>query len=153
MESAALENLNITEKKGKLDNIIIFEISDYDNSYKQISIEDFLEKIKNNEQKSKNNHSVINYASLTINTDSTEVYEDGIKIDLSPKEYKLLRLFIDNKGKILTSEQIINCVWGIAYANAGMLRVAIKRLRNKIDPDNIYLKTIRGKGYMLEDIQ
>lgn len=150
MESTAFENLNnITEK---LDNIVIFEISDDDNTYKQISIEDFLDKIKNNEQKSKKDHNFIKYASLTINTDSTEVYKDEIKIELSPREYKILRLFIDNKGKILTNEQIINCVWGIAYANAGMLRVAIKRLRNKIDPDNTYLKTIRGKGYMLADI-
>lgn len=150
MEIAAFENVN--QRMEKLDNIVIFEISDYDNTYKQISIEDFLERLKNNELKIKKNQNVINYASLTINIDTYEIYNDEVKIELSSKEYKLLRLFIDNKGKILTNEQIINCVWGVAYANAGMLRVAIKRLRNKIDPDNIYLKTIRGKGYLLADI-
>ena len=147
MESAAPENLNKIK-----DNIIIFEISHKDNTYKQISIEEFIDKLKNDETKLRRKLNIISYASLAINIDSTEVYKDGMKIELSPREYKMLRLFIDNKGKILTNEQIINCVWGIAYANAGMLRVAIKRLRNKIDPDNEYLKTIRGKGYILIDL-
>ncbi|MGD9567026.1 MAG: winged helix-turn-helix domain-containing protein [Sedimentibacter sp.] len=150
MESVAFDNLN--KRVEKLDTIIIFEMSGNDNTYKQISIEDFLEKLKNNELKIKKNQNVINYASLTINIDTYEAYNNELKIELSPREFKMLRLFIDNKGKILTNEQIINCVWGIAYANAGMLRVAIKRLRNKIDPDNKYLKTIRGKGYLLADI-
>lgn len=149
MESAVIENLN--KIKEKLDNIIIFEICRDDNTYKQISIDEFLEKLKNNEIRYKKKSNIINYASLAINIDSTEVYKDGIKIELSSREYKMFRLFIDNKGKILTNEQIINCVWGIAYANAGMLRVAIKRLRSKIDPDSEYLKTIRGKGYILID--
>lgn len=146
MESAAPENLNKIK-----DNIIIFEISHKDNTYKQISIEEFVEKLKNNEIKIRKKLNILNYASLAINIDSTEVYKDGIKIELSPREYKMLRLFVDNKGKILTNEQIINCVWGIAYANAGMLRVAIKRLRSKIDPGNEFLKTVRGKGYILID--
>lgn len=151
MEIAAIDNSDNVAKK--LDNIVIFEISDNDNSYKQISVDDFLDRLKNNGLKIKKQQNFINYANLTINIDTYEVYTDEIKIELSPREYKMLRLFIDNKGKILTSEQIINCVWGVAYANAGMLRVAIKRLRNKIDPNNAYLKTIRSKGYMLADIQ
>jgi len=150
VESAIFENIQNTDEK--LDNFVILQINSNDNSYKQISIEDFLEKLNNIELKSQKNKNVINYGLLTINTDSSEVYRDKVKIDLSPKEYKMFHLFIDNKGKILTNEQIINCVWGIAYANAGMLRVSIKRLRNKVDPDNKYLKTIRGKGYMLTDI-
>ncbi|MDD4088270.1 MAG: response regulator transcription factor [Tissierellia bacterium] len=150
MESAIFENIQDIDEK--LDNFVILEINNNDNSYKQISIGDFLEKIKNVELGLKKDKNIIRYGTLTINTDSSEVYKDEIKIELSPREYKMFRLFIDNKGKILTNEQIINCVWGIAYANAGMLRVAIKRLRNKIDPDNKYLKTIRGKGYILTDI-
>lgn len=134
----------------KFDNFVILEVNNDDNTYKQISVEDFLKKIKNIE--SINHSNVINYDSIAINVDNSHVYKDGIKIDLSEKEYKMLRLFVDNKGKVLANEQIINCVWGIAYANAGMLRVAINRLRNKVDPNNEYIKTIRGKGYMLEDL-
>ncbi|MGB4438200.1 MAG: response regulator transcription factor [Sedimentibacter sp.] len=149
MESIASDNL--IEIKEGFENIVIFEISESDNIFKQISIEEFLEKLKNYELKSKRSTSIITYGSLKININSSDVYRDGEKIDLSPREYRLLRLFIDNKGKILTSEQIINCVWGVAYANTGMLRVAIKRLRIKIDPMNKYLKTIRGKGYIFVD--
>jgi len=150
VESIASDNLN--EINEGFENIVIFEMSEGDNIFKQISIEDFLEKLKNYELKSKRSTSIITYGSLKINTNSSDVYRDGEKIDLSPREYRLLRLFIDNKGKILTSEQIINCVWGVAYANTGMLRVAIKRLRIKIDPMNKYLKTIRGKGYIFVDL-
>lgn len=149
MESAIFENiLNINEK---LDDFVILQVNSNDNSYKQISIEDFLDKLSNIEIKLQKSKNTINYGPFTINTDSSEVYRGEIKIDLSPREYKMFLLFIDNKGKVLTSEQIINCVWGIAYADAGMLRVAIKRLRNKIDPNNKCLKTIRGKGYILKD--
>ncbi len=150
MESAISENVQVLNEK--LDNYVILEVNSDNNSYKQISVEEFLGKLKNVELKLQKQNNIINFASLTINTDNSDIFKDGIKIDLSPREYKMFRLFIDNKGKILTNEQIINCVWGIAYANAGMLRVAIKRLRNKVDPDNKYLKTIRGKGYMLLDI-
>jgi len=150
VESAISENVQVLNEK--LDNYVILEVNSDNNSYKQISVEEFLGKLKNVELKLQKQNNIINFASLTINTDNSDIFKDGIKIDLSPREYKMFRLFIDNKGKILTNEQIINCVWGIAYANAGMLRVAIKRLRNKVDPDNKYLKTIRGKGYMLLDI-
>lgn len=149
MESIATEKFyDINEK---IDNIVILEISNKDNTYKQISIKELLEKLGFNEIRLQGKTNIKNYDSLKINVDSTEVYKSGIKINLSPGEYKLLRLFIDNKGKILSNEQIINCVWGIAYANTGMLRVAIKRLRSKIDPRTEHLKTIRGKGYMLSD--
>lgn len=146
VESAIISN----DTNDTFDNFVILEINNDDNSYKQISVEDFLQKLKNIESTNRSN--VINYDSIVINADSSNVYKDGITINLSEKEYKMLRLFVDNKGKVLTNEQIINCVWGVAYANAGMLRVAINRLRNKVDPNNKYIKTIRGKGYILEDL-
>ncbi len=150
MESIATSNLNKNDED--LDNIIIFEISGNDNTYKQITVEKFLEKLKSYEYSHKKKSNIITYGSLNINFENSEVYRNNTKIDLSDREYKLLRLFIDNKGKILSSEQILNCVWSVAYANPGMLRVAIKRFRSKIDPDNQYLKTIRNKGYILVDI-
>lgn len=147
MENSASLNPSV-----KLSNIIILEVNNENNSYEQISIDEFLEILQHHNENDSISKNIINYDSFEINTFLSEVYKDGKKIDLSPGEYKLLRLFIDNKGKILTTEQIINCVWGIAYANAGMLRVAINRLRSKIDPENNYIKTIRGKGYLLRRI-
>lgn len=150
MKNAASKNPSVNAEE--LSNIIIFEECGTDKTLRQISIQEFIEKLKNYESKKNSNENIVSYGELKVSFDSSEAYRKGEKIDLSPREYKILRLFLDNKGKILSNEQIINCIWGVAYANSGMLRVAIKRLRSKIDPQNEYLKTIRGKGYKLVDL-
>lgn len=141
----------------QLKNILILELCKNNNVFKPISVEVFIKMIQaliiEDIKKCRTNDTAsINFGALEIRTGSSEVFKDGFKINLSTKEYKLLHLFIENKGMILSNEQIINCVWGIAYANTGMLRVAIRRLRSKIDPDNQYIKTVRGKGYILENL-
>lgn len=143
---------SISENPEELNNIVIFEICEADNTYKQLSIEEFLSKLKKYESNINSNENIICYGELRFSVDRLEAYRGSEKIILSPREYKMLKLFFDNKGKILSNEQIINCIWGVAYANSGMLRVAIKRLRSKIDPQNKYLKTIRGKGYKFVDL-
>lgn len=93
------------------------------------------------------------FGPIEINTDSEEVFLKGEKIELSPKEYKLLKFLIDNKEKMLTAEQILNCVWGVAYGDVNMLRVTIRRLRMKLDPDGLYIQTVRGKGYKFSSLK
>ncbi len=144
-----------------LNNILGLEMNENDYIFQPFPIEEFIEKtasyIKEGLTGIKeefagiqlNNDNVIAFGDLGINPEDHEVYKNGQKIELSPLEYKLLLFLVDNKGKILTNEQIINCVWGIAYGDVRMLRVAIRRLRSKIDPYGGYITTIRGKGYKL----
>lgn len=83
-----------------------------------------------------------------------EVYINNEKIGLTPKEYDLLRLFILNRGKMLTHKQILKDVWGPAHAdNTQYLRVYVSQLREKIEagnPEKPYIFTEPGIGYRME---
>ena len=83
-----------------------------------------------------------------------EVYLNDGKVALTPKEYDLLRLFILNRGKMLTHKQILKEVWGAAHAeNTQYLRVYVSQLREKIEvdnPDKPYIFTEPGIGYRME---
>ena len=86
-----------------------------------------------------------------------EVYLDGEKLALTPKEYELLRYLIVNRGKMLTHRQILKEVWGPAHTeDMQYLRVYIGQLREKIK-DNIaeskLIVTEPGIGYRMEIVQ
>lgn len=76
------------------------------------------------------------------------------EIALTPTEYDLLRLLMQNAGKVLTHHQLLRQVWGNAYENEmHLLRVNISNLRHKIEPDAArptYLVTEAGVGYRLK---
>jgi two-component system KDP operon response regulator KdpE len=75
------------------------------------------------------------------------------QISLTPTEYEILRLLLQNAGKVLTHRQLLRQVWGTAYeSEMHMLRVNISNLRHKIEPDPTrphYLVTESGVGYRL----
>ncbi len=75
------------------------------------------------------------------------------QIALTPTEYEILRLLLQNAGKVLTHRQLLRQVWGTAYeSEMHMLRVNISNLRHKIEPDPArphYLVTEPGVGYRI----
>jgi two-component system KDP operon response regulator KdpE len=77
----------------------------------------------------------------------------GVEISLTPTEYDLLRLLVQNRGKVLTHRQILRQVWGPTYeSESHLLRVNISNLRRKIEPDMArpsYILTEPGVGYRL----
>ncbi|NCA77894.1 MAG: response regulator transcription factor [Alphaproteobacteria bacterium] len=75
-------------------------------------------------------------ADLIMDTSTMTVTRVGKKIDLTAKEYALLKLFLTNKGKILPREQIIEKVWGIDFdPGTNIIDVYVNYLRKKIDKD------------------
>jgi two-component system KDP operon response regulator KdpE len=76
-------------------------------------------------------------------------------IELTPTEFDLLSILIQNAGKVVTQHQLIHKVWGAAYENESrLLRVNISNLRRKIEPDPnqpSYILTELGVGYRLRD--
>ena len=80
--------------------------------------------------------------------------KNGSEIFLSALEYRLLLVFFNNRGAVLSREKLLMEIWDIAgeYVNDNTLTVYIKRLRDKIedDPQNPrYIRTVRGLGYKL----
>ena len=77
-----------------------------------------------------------------------------MQIHLTPKEYDLLRVFIQNAGKVVTQRQLLEAVWGPAHVeDATYLRVYVGQLRRKIEAEgeNPIIENEPGVGYRLRD--
>ena len=88
--------------------------------------------------------------------ETMEFYKNGVQIDLSKTEQRILYLLISNPNRILTREQLLEWVWpeGTEYVEDNALSVGIRRLRDKLEDDSSnpsYIKTIYGKGYVWEN--
>ena len=99
--------------------------------------------------------SVIALGDLIIDTDKGTVTRNGQDLYLSALEYKLLLVFLNHRGQVLTRAKLLEEIWDSAgdYVGDNTLTVYIKRLREKLetDPQNpCLIKTVRGLGYKLE---
>lgn len=102
-------------------------------------------------EKTKTETKVIACAGLEMDDSSHMVTLDGQVLVLSPKEYTLLLILLENKGKVISREQLLNQVWGYDYF--GGLRTVdthINRLRIKLGDKGDTIATVRGFGYRFE---
>lgn len=99
---------------------------------------------------------IIKIKNLTVNTNEAKVYKDGTEIILTAMEYRLLLIMLNNRGKVLSRNQLLENIWDVAgdFVEDNTLTVYIKRLRDKIEeePNNPrFIKTVRGLGYVIEN--
>jgi len=94
---------------------------------------------------------VLKIGELEIDLDKQAVHVNGTLLQLTPHEFRLLRLFALNEGKLLTHRKILSEVWGTAYqTESHYLHVYVSQLRRKIERDPArprYLLTETGAGY------
>ena len=92
---------------------------------------------------------------LKVDWEKHQVSIDGKEVHLTPMEYKILKLLIDNRGKVLTHNYILSQIWGSAQGvEAANLRVFMAALRRKIekDPGNCrFILTEIGVGYRFRE--
>jgi two-component system, OmpR family, alkaline phosphatase synthesis response regulator PhoP len=92
---------------------------------------------------------------LRIDADAHQVWKDGALVELTSIEFSLLRALAQNRGRVLSREQLIEHVWGHDYfGDDRVVDVHMGRLRKKLehDPESPHLLvTVRGAGYRLED--
>ncbi|WP_448920464.1 winged helix-turn-helix domain-containing protein [Eubacterium sp.] len=89
---------------------------------------------------------------LEIDTAKHIVYANGEEINLTLKEYDLLKLFMENIGRAFTRDQLLSSVWGTEYVGeTRTVDVHIGTLRTKLGKCGDYIKTVRGVGYRMED--
>lgn len=93
----------------------------------------------------------IDFSPFKINTYSRKFFKEGIEIVLTPTEYSISKLFMENPGRAFKRDEILNLVWGYDFmGDSKIVDVNIRRLRSKIelDPsDPIYIETVWGVGY------
>lgn len=90
---------------------------------------------------------------MVVDTNKCIVVREGKKIDLSPREYRLLEFLIKNSGKVINRFEIMENVWGSGERTlSNVVDVHISHLRSKVDqgfPKRL-IRTVRGGGYILE---
>lgn len=113
---------------------------------------ELISRMKNVLRRSGRSQSVLTLGDVKLDTLGGTVAKAGEEIVLSAMEYRLLLIFLNNKGIVLSRSKLLEEIWDVAgeYVNDNTLTVYIKRLREKIesDPQNPQLiRTIRGVGY------
>ena len=95
---------------------------------------------------------VLTHKNITLNESSHQVFVDGNQIELTIKEYLLLRLFLKNPGVAFTRENLLSSVWESEYqGETRTVDVHIASLRTKLGSAGECIKTVRGVGYRMED--
>lgn len=132
-----------------------FELGADDYIAKPFRLRELASRIRNILRLTGGTGTVINLGKITVDTVKGIVSKNGKDLYLSALEYRLLLVFLNNRGRILSRPQLLEAIWDIAgeFVNDNTLTVYIKRLREKIedDPQNPdIIKTVRGLGYKVE---
>ena len=88
---------------------------------------------------------------VELDENTHEVFKAGELVELSPTEFRLLRYFMDNPGRVLSKKQILDAVWNFDFnGNNGVIESYVSYLRRKVDTtEPRLLRTVRGVGYQL----
>ena len=146
MKYPSLPVIFLSAMNSELDKVKGLELGAEDYITKPFGIMELVARVKTVLRRSVPANNVMVEDDMWINTEKMTVIKDGEKIILTPKEFQLLIVLIENKGKVLKREDLLNKVWGYDYA--GETRTVdnhIKQLRNKTQSEKI--DTVFGVGY------
>jgi len=91
----------------------------------------------------------LQYKNVTLDFPAYKAYVDGEDIDLTPREFEILRELLLHQGRILTRENLINLLWKYEfYGDERIIDTHIKNLRKKLDTE--FIDTVRGVGYRVD---
>ena len=98
-----------------------------------------------------NNSDCIEVDNFKLDLYSQSLYKENVEIDVTPKEFLLMKIFMQNPGKAFTRDELLNLVWGIDFfGDPKIVDVNIRRLRSKIEENSSkpkYIETVWGTGY------
>ena len=108
-----------------------------------------------NRRKHESAGNMLTAGDISLDIGAHRVKQDGRELNLSATEFKILQLFMSNRGFTVTKEQLMEAVWSRddQYVDGNTLAVYIRRLREKLGDDPAeprYIQTVRGVGYRWE---
>lgn len=154
-EESKVPILILTAKSEEEDEIKSFEVGANEYISKPFSLTVLLARVKNilnniHPDNISTEDSIV-FQELKIDKQSHIVTVKGNVIDLTQKEFEILIYLLDNKGKVISREQILNKIWDYDYiGDERTVDTHIKNLRVKLTEDCNIIKTIRGYGYKIE---
>ena len=145
----------LTASGDEFSTVTGFELGADDYIPKPFRPRELVSRIKNVLRLTGNTGKTVKLGDVVVDTEKGTAIKNNKDLFLSALEYRLLLVFINNRGIVLTRNQLLDAIWDVAgeYVNDNTLTVYIKRLREKIedDPTNPQIiLTVRGIGYKVE---
>ncbi len=154
-EKSNVPIIMLTARAEEVDKVLGLELGADDYITKPFSIRELMARCKANIRKMKGSlptsSSVITIGRISIDLNMYEVKKDNETLDLTVREFELLKFLITQKGQVFSRESLLEKVWGYEYyGDVRTVDVTVRRLREKIEdnPANpMYIATKRGVGY------
>ena len=163
-EKSNVPIIMLTAKEEEVDKILGLELGADDYITKPFGLRELIARIKANIRRKnmsaenasdsiayEGNENIRKFGNITIDMDRYEARKDGNPIELTLREFELLRYLAERENKVFTREQLLEDVWGYEYyGDIRTVDVTIRRLREKLEDDSAtpnYIMTKRGVGY------
>lgn len=152
----------LTAKSEEIDRVLGLEVGADDYITKPFSVREFIARVKAIFRRTKlikesisNNTSILSFEGLTVDIEKRKVEVEGIRIELSPKEFELLTLMASHPGKSYSRSDLLRLIWGYDFEGyEHTVNSHINRLRAKIESDMNhpkYILTTWGIGYKFNE--
>ncbi|OJV62317.1 MAG: DNA-binding response regulator [Clostridiales bacterium 38-18] len=158
-ESFNMPIIMLTAKEEEVDKVLGFELGADDYITKPFGMRELIARVKANIRRlalvdvevSSGSNNVISAGKLRIDLDRYEVLKEDSVIELTLREFELLKFLATQANQIFTREQLLKDVWGYEYfGDIRTVDVTVRRLREKVEDDSsepTYIMTKRGVGY------
>ncbi len=152
--------LMLTAKDQEIDKVLALEIGADDYITKPFSIYELLARIKAHLRRMQSAQqpsetAVLRGGEVELDAGRHRVTKRGSVVELAPKEFRLLQVLLENKGRVVTRQTMLDRVWGFDfYGDLQTVNVHIRWLREKIEDnpsDPKHIQTVRSRGYLFKD--
>ncbi len=141
----------LSARSEEYDKLIGFDLGIDDYVTKPFSPKELVARIKAILKRNSGTNNTYTFEGLTINDLAHEVKVDGKRVNLTPKEYELLKYMITNKNIALSREQLLTNIWGYDFfGDDRTIDTHIKTLRNNLGKYRKFIVTVRAIGYKFE---
>ena len=146
----------VTAKGAEFDKVKGLDAGADDYITKPFGMMEFLARVKAVLRRSgqKQGEKELHCGSLTILVERHEVQENGRLVELTLKEFEVLKYLVENKGIVLTRDQLLGHVWGYDFdGETRTVDVHIRSLRQKLGDAGALIETVRGVGYRIGELK
>lgn len=160
-ETSNVPIIMLTARADEVDKVLGLDLGADDYMTKPFSIRELLSRVRANLRRvsmsstadSAFDGNIITYKELSIDVDRYEVKKNGVPIELTVREFELIKFLAMNKGQIFSREALLEKVWDYEYyGDVRTVDVTVHRIREKLERDTSnaeYIVTKRGIGYMI----
>ena len=151
--TADIPIIMLTAKGDEVDKILGLELGADDYITKPFSVRELIARVKallRRATPAGSGSGLIKIGSLTIDPENYEAFRNGEKLQLTLKEFELLKQLASTPGKVLTRDFLLDHIWGYEfYGETRTVDVHIRHIRQKLGDDQYMIETVRGVGYKM----